>query len=159
MPAVEGGFALSKQIANRSVEHYCNAFASEILIPPTWLQQNWAQAPMTLQTIRSLSDDTLTSQANAATALGKSIESWRAVFMLWRCHNRSWYAPTCIIPSGVRVQSVQATDATGAAIQRALDEGQRSITVQVPMCVNGESKDVECEIAAMRQGAAVLAYT
>jgi IrrE N-terminal-like domain len=155
--AVECGFPLSRQVGDRQVEVYCNSFASQLLIPHWWLHENWADAPVCLDTVQAVAARTQTNQASAALALSRSLGSWRALFMLWRRYKNSWYAPTCIRPSGMQVRRVEATTRTGEVLEGAIRSRTRSH--RVPMFVDGEVVTIDCEVAPVGRGVAVLAHT
>jgi hypothetical protein len=155
--AVECGLSLSRQVGERQVESYCNAFASQLLIPHWWLRENWPDAPISLDTVESVANQTQTNRATAASALTRSLTSWRSLFMLWRRYKDSWYAPTCISPSGRPVPSVEATEHTGKFLEKAIQNRLRSH--RVPMCVDGKQVTIECEMAPIDNGVAMLAHT
>lgn len=155
--AVECAYPLSRQVGSWRVEVFCNSFASHLLIPSQWLRKYWSEAPVSLSTIESVACKAQVSQASAAAALARSLDSWHALFMLWRRRENTWYAPTCIGSSNRQVKSVEATDQTGEILEKAIRSKTRSH--RIPMLVDGERMTIDCEIVALKSVVAVLAHT
>lgn len=148
--AVKCNVTFSVQHSNRSVEIYCDQFASNILIPRPWLK---TQAPpqLSFSSIFDIAQQTKTSPVVAGKAIIEVIDP-RAMLIVWRQDRAkgSWYISHCV--GGRRSHWIEASSSSHVIFDHLKQGSAASATI--PVLINSSPANVECEL--LRQGSMVL---
>jgi IrrE N-terminal-like domain len=138
----EEGVPLRDQVQNISWERYCNAFASQLLVPRPWLRGTYELHRPSLLVALEVAREAECSAAVAVAALNDTL-GWNVALMVWSCHGdqSEWYAPTCILPDRARrhIEPLPATCEILASVRKFS-------FAELPLLVDGCPVKWRCEL-------------
>lgn len=137
------------------VERFCDEFAASLILPRTWIIDEWAGAPRRLPTLRAIQQQSGASLA-ASLVRARDLLNWPVSLLHWRRRDRRWamaYAAGVPFELHNRITSALATTAT----IDALPEHQDTIT-ELPLKVAGHQQLVRTQISVRYNNAIALAY-
>jgi hypothetical protein len=130
------GVPLSEQTGGRRVEHYCNAFASHLLLPATWLRTQARHREPSLAVAQSIAAAAGCSVSAATTALNREMR-WGATLVIWcKRSPRGWEPLTTVHPCRDVRWFFEPASQTNRVLSRLQPE---PTDIDLPVVVNGKA--------------------
>ena len=146
------GIPLAEQTNSRPIEHYCNSFASNMLIPRGWLTKHTSSRAVSLDAAVSLAAAAGCSLAAVVMALNEAC-SWNATLIVWRLAlngSSTWMAPSCVKATRAAM-FFDSSEETSTSLSQ-LASGCQSL--ELPVVINGVKLLSRCE--ALREGSTIM---
>jgi len=136
-------------------EHFCNAFASALLMPHWWIERNYADAPRRISTIRSLSSTAGTSWSAGILRLRQTL-GWRESLISLRRETWGWRVERTIgLTRQLRSDLIVTPQASGVLEQLIGIAGAEQR--QLMLATHGPLSRVTADITASGRTATAIA--
>jgi hypothetical protein len=126
-----------EQVNDRSIEVFCNSFASHLLLPGPWLRRRAADQDEDLATALTIAFDAQTSIMTTVAALNDRA-GWDSVLVMWKIDKSGRWRASSIIGSP-RCGHIGSSDDTSSFMDNLDARAQR---LAVPIRVGGSNRRI-----------------